>query len=209
MSNPVLACAAALAGLLALPAAATPAPDEERATNAARSALSATVNEVLSVLRDSKVDTDGKLDRLQQITDRRFNFSRMSKLVLGRNRKKLSPEQEVEFEREFRRHLTQTYGHRIEGFAGEQIEIGEARLERNGEVTVKTRLVGGQADGLMVDYRLRERDGRWEIIDVIIEGVSLVQNFRAQIQEIVSTQGADQVIAVLRDKNAGSGSGLD
>ncbi len=198
-----------LGALLAAPHAAAAMPEGDgTATAAAKAGLSQAIDEVLLVLRNSNSDTNGKLDRLQEITDRRFNFPRMSKLVLGRNRRKLSDEQQVEFEREFRRHLTVTYGQRIESFAGEEIEIGAARLERNGEVTVKTKLVGGSADGILIDYRLREREGSWQIIDVIIEGVSLVQNFRAQIQEIVSSKGADQLIVVLREKNnPGGGTG--
>ncbi len=198
-----------LGTLLAAPHGAAAMPEGDgTATAAAKAGLSLAIDEVLLVLRNSNSDTDGKLDRLQEITDRRFNFPRMSKLVLGRNRRKLSDEQQVEFEREFRRHLTATYGQRIESFAGEEIEIGAARLERNGEVTVKTKLVGGSADGILIDYRLREREGSWQITDVIIEGVSLVQNFRAQIQEIVSSKGADQLIVVLREKNnPGGGTG--
>ena len=192
--------------LLAGAVAAAPVENPDQATAAARSTLSDTVDEVLGVLRDAD-GTDAKLVRLEAITDRRFDFPRMTKLVLGRNRKKLSEEQQVEFQHEFKRHLTITYGNRIEGFAGEQIEIGEARLERNGDVTVKTKLVGGAADGLLVDYRMRESEGSWGIIDVVIEGVSLVQNFRAQIQDIVSSKGADQLIVELRTKNQGSASG--
>ena len=195
--------------LLAGAVAAAPVADPEQATAAARSALSETVDEVLELLREPDTDTDAKLVRLEEITDRRFDFSRMTKLVLGRNRKKLSEEQQVEFQHEFKRHLTITYGRRIEGFAEEQIEIGAARLERNGDVTVKTKVVGGSANGVLVDYRLRESEGSWGIIDVVIEGVSLVQNFRAQIQDIVSSKGADQLIVELRGKNESSGSGSD
>ena len=191
-----------LGALLATPGgAAARAEGDGTATAAAKAALSQAIDEVLLVLRDTNSDSNGKLVRLQEITDRRFNFPRMSKLVLGRNRRKLSDEQQLEFEHEFRRHLTITYGQRIESFGGEEIEIGAARLERNGEATVKTKLVGGSADDVLIDYRLREREGSWQIIDIIIEGVSLVQNFRAQIQEIVSSKGADQLIVVLREKN--------
>ncbi len=197
--------------LLAGAVAAAPVADSEQATAAAKSALSDTVDEVLEVLRNPDPDADSKLVRLEEVTDRRFDFPRMTKLVLGRNRKKLSEAQQVEFQQEFKRHLTITYGHRIEGFADENIEIGAARLERNGDVTVKTSIVGGAADGVRVNYRLRESDGSWGIIDVVIEGISLVQNFRAQIQDIVSSKGADQLIAELRAKNESSrgGTGSD
>ncbi len=194
------------AALLALvfTASAIAAPteaDESSATAAARMTLSATVDEGFEVLRGGGTNTDARITELQEITDRRFNFSRMTKLVLGRNRKKLSEEQQLEFEQEFKRLLTVTYGGYIEKIADEKVEIGASRLERNGEVTVKTKIVGSSVDNLLVDYRMRENDGTWAIIDVIIEGISLVQNYRTQVQEIVSAEGPERLIVVLREKN--------
>jgi len=53
-----------------------------------------------------------------------------------------------------------------------------------------------------VDYRLRKVDGQWKIIDVVIERVSLVANFRSQLQDVVTTKGADEMLRMLREKNA-------
>ena len=58
-----------------------------------------------------------------------------------------------------------------------------------------------EAGGVTVDYRLRAKSGPWRVIDVFIEGVSVVQNFRSQVQEIVANKGADQLISILREKN--------
>jgi phospholipid transport system substrate-binding protein len=179
------------------------APSRARATpeSEAREAVQSAVDEVLAVLRTGSLDQDEKLDRLVEVAEDLFDFSRVSKLVLGRNRARLSDEQQREFESEFKRHLTLTYGRRIESFSNEEVTVGDGRLERNAEVTVKTRVVGGKADDTAVDYRMRNTGGRWLIIDVIIENVSLVQNFRQQIQEIVSSKGPEHLISTLRSKN--------
>ena len=58
------------------------------------------------------------------------------------------------------------------------------------------------AEPIEVDYRLRSRDGTWRIIDVIIEGVSLVSNFRSQFQGIVANEGPARLLDLLREKNA-------
>jgi len=125
-------------------------------------------------------------------------------LVLGKNRKELSPEQLEQFKLEFKQSLSNTYGKRLDRYtANEKIEMGEARLESNKDVTVKTRVVGGAAgDGVQIDYRLREVEGGgWLIIDVIPAGVSLIQNFRSQVQEIVTQKGVGQLIQTLHEKN--------
>jgi phospholipid transport system substrate-binding protein len=164
--------------------------------------VSSTIDRVLEVLDSDGLTTQERIDRIEVIVEDRFDFRLISRLVLGRNWKKLNPVQRDEFTREFRQHLSQTYGRRLETYSGEQIALGDTREESNGDVTVKTRIVGGSVDGATVDYRLRRRDEGWFVIDIVIEGVSLLQNFRSQIQEIVSTKGTAGLIETLREKNA-------
>ena len=79
--------------------------------------------------------------------------------------------------------------------------IGD-RAEARDDWTVKTKIVRPNAEDILVDYRLRKEDGEWRVIDVIIEGVSLVANFRSQFQEIISRDGAAKLIELLHEKNA-------
>ena len=164
--------------------------------------LRSTIDEVLAALGDESLSREQRLDRVQKIAEVRFDFDRMSRLVLARNWRKLSEEQRGEFLVEFKRHLSLTYGRGFEQFSDERIEIESQRTESNGDVTIKTRVVGGSADDTKIDYRMRARGGSWYVIDVIIEAVSLVSNFRSQIQEIISQKGPEHLIQTLRDKNA-------
>ena len=167
----------------------------------ARTVMKQSIDQVLAALREPGLSHEERLRRVEKVAEARFDFKRMSKLVLARNRKKLSAEQQDEFLVEFQKHLTMTYGRRLGEFSNETIEMGDARTESNGDVTVKTIVRGGAADGVLIDYRMRARDDSWYVIDVIIEGISLISNFRSQVQEIVSTKGANQLIDVLREKN--------
>jgi phospholipid transport system substrate-binding protein len=172
--------------------------------DSARVFMSQTVDLVLATLDDKSLVGEARLAKLETIALERFDFPRMSLLVLGKNRTRLSPEQLTEFQEEFKQSLANTYGKRIDRYtSNEKIEMGEARLEPNKDVTVKTKVIGGAAgDGVSIDYRLRATDsGGWLIIDVIPAGVSLVQNFRAQVQEIVTQKGVGQLIQTLREKN--------
>ncbi len=182
------------------------APGLARAADpgAARATVAQTVDEVLAVLAQGKLDTDARIHKLEAIADQRFAWSTMAKLVLARNWSKLSEAQRVEFQTEFRRHLRLSYGKKIETYSGETIEVGEARAEANGDATVTTTVRGGRLEGTRIDYRMRAQGSEWQVIDVIIEGVSLISNFRTQIQEIVSTRGVDQLIQELRAKGPGA-----
>ena len=119
-----------------------------------------------------------------------------------------SPEQREEFVEQFKIQLSKNYGSRITRYEQEQVEILDHRLERNGDVTVRTRIDGGAADGIEVDYRLRrkdrKKDGPWMVIDVIIEGVSLVSSYRSQFAEVLGHEDPSELLKQLREKNAAS-----
>jgi phospholipid transport system substrate-binding protein len=201
MTKPFRSSALALA-LIALVAA--PQARAEARVESARAFMKTTVDDVLAILDDKSLSGQPRLKKLEDIALQRFDFPRMALLVLGKNRKDLTPEQLEQFKHEFKQSLSNTYGKRLDRYtANEKIEMGDARLEPNKDVTVKTRVVGGAAgDGVQIDYRLREIEGGgWLIIDVIPAGVSLIQNFRSQVQEIVTQKGVGQLIETLHEKN--------
>ena len=69
-------------------------------------------------------------------------------------------------------------------------------------MTVFSTVADGEYAGVQLDYRLRQRDGRWRVIDVVIEGISLVANFRSQFREVLSRKGPEALIRQLYKKNA-------
>lgn len=159
--------------------------------------------QVVAVLKDSQLDSAQKRKRIEDIAYGAIDFPTLSKLVLARNWAKFSPEQRATFEQEFRTHLSVTYGRNIDNYRNEKVQILGERQESRGDVTVQTKILrGGGIEDVVVDYRLRQRDGQWRIIDVIIEGVSLVSNFRSQFQDIVANGGPDRLLTLLREKNA-------
>jgi len=179
---------------MALPVRAAP--------DAARGVIEKAMNEVITVLEDKKLPQAQRQKRIEDIAYARFDFDRMSRLVLAKNYKQLDDAQRDAFAQEFKKHLSLTYGRRVESYSNESVQVGEARAEKNGDVSVKTKVLGGQAaDGIAIEYRMRENSGEWKVIDVIIEGVSLIANFRSQIQDIIRNEGIEQLITKLRQKN--------
>lgn len=189
-----------MALLLPLAAAAAPASDTDR--DAAKAAVDATVDSVMAVLNDEALPIGQKRSAIEAIAYERFDFTTISKLVLARNWRRMTPAQRQEFEQEFKRHLSVTYGDSLDRYGDETVEITDSRAERNGDVTVRSRILG-EGDPLAVDYRMRSHNGSWYVIDVIVEGVSLLSNFRSQTQEIISAEGPEGLIQKLREKNEG------
>jgi phospholipid transport system substrate-binding protein len=194
-----VALGVALAALGALPLAALAATESEAL---ARAVVSETVDEVLAVLRDKAIPAEDRIRSIETIVYGRFDLQVMSRLVLARNWKRFSEQQQAEYVAEFKRYLTNSYGSRIERYDQQTVEITGAREEPRGDVVVQTKIIGGEFEGALVDYRLRSQNGEWRVIDVVIEGISMVSNYRDQFKSIVSSGGPDLLIEKLREKNA-------
>lgn len=187
--------------LIALAAVAALAPATARADDAA-AVVERTTSGVIAVLVDQKLSTPEKRKRVEDVVLASVDFETLSKLVLARNWSKFSEPQRGEFMSLFKNHLSMTYGRNVESYKNEKVQITGSRAEAGGDATVKTKIVrGGGSNDILVDYRLRQRDGTWKIIDVVIEGVSLVSNFRSQFQDVVASGGPERLLALLREKN--------
>ncbi len=160
-------------------------------------------SQVIPILQDKSLSSDQKRERIEQIAYVAMDFDTLSKLVLARNWSKFSPEQRTAFTNEFKRHLSVTYGRNVDNYKNEKVTILGERPEARGDMTVHTKILrGGGIEDILVDYRLRQTNGQWKIIDVIVEGVSLVSNFRSQFQDIVANGGPDRLLTLLKEKNA-------
>jgi len=168
----------------------------------ARAVIAETVEQVLAVLRDKSTPTEDRIRSLEQIVYGRFDLYVMSRLVLARNWKRFSETQKAEYVEEFKRYLTNSYGSRIERYDQQEVNIIGEREEPRGDVVIQTKIVGGEFEGALVDYRLRKENGDWRVIDVVIEGISMVSNYRDQFKSIVSSGGPELLLEKLREKNA-------
>ena len=99
--------------------------------------------------------------------------------------------------------LANNYRSRFDSYSGESVDLLGDRAEPRGDVTVRTRLVGGDNDGVNIDYRLRQTDGRWLVIDIVVEGISIVSNYRDQFKAVLSGGNSpDDLLEKMRHKNA-------
>ena len=167
-----------------------------------RDVIEKTVGDVLVVLKDHELSKVERRTRVQEIAYTRFDFGTMSRLVLARNWNLFSGAQQAEFEREFKTFLARSYGSRLDAYDQQEVQIVGEEPETRGDVTIRTRVLGGDFEGAAIDYRLRDRDGEWRVIDVVIEGISLVANYRDQFKVVLSRGGPDALLRELREKNA-------
>ncbi len=170
-----------------------------------------TTREVLGALEEHRDEIQGDPRAVYRyVADLvlpRFDFELMSRFVLGRHWQNASAEQQQRFVEEFRRLLVRTYGTSLSEYSGQEVEFPAARTEGQGKrVSVPTEVVQDKGPNIPVDYKLyRNESGTWKVFDVVIDGVSLVQNYRSSFGTEVSRNGLDALIERLAKRNAERG----
>ncbi len=157
------------------------------------------VNRVLEVLRDNALSKAAKTEKLESIYKEMFDESELSRRTLAANWKKLNPAQQQEFIGLFRQVLEKAYIDKILSYTNEKIEIGKARMQSDTLAEVPTTVVRAQGN-IPINYRLIRKDDAWKVYDVVIENVSLVQNYRSQFNSILAKNTPDQLLGILRQK---------
>jgi phospholipid transport system substrate-binding protein len=141
---------------------------------------------------------------VDQIIEPQVDFDRVSMLILGKYWKTATPEQKVQFKKEFRMLLVRTYTTAFTEYADWKIRY--LPLEMNPgdkKAMVRTEILQSGAQPVAVNYRMLEEHGKWKVYDVLIEGISLLQNYRSSFtDEIARTGSLDQLITHLSERNS-------
>ena len=149
--------------------------------------VQATVNGILAILRDKQLDWYSKQTSIEAIIDRQFDFQTISQSVLATNWQKATPEERKRFVEFFSQYLQHTYTEKMMQYSNEYVRYGAEKVSGR-RATVETYIVTGKTD-IPVTYKLRLNEGKWFAYDVVIEGVSLVRNYRDTYAVIVKSEG--------------------
>jgi phospholipid transport system substrate-binding protein len=169
----------------------------------AMDALQGNVNRVLEVLRDPKLKTEAaretKRERLRKLAENMFDEIELARRVLARNWNDFSVPQRQEFVQLFRQILEGAYMDRILDYSDERIVFEREVPLRENQVEIRTRVIMPSKD-VPILYRMINKEGTWRIYDVIVENVSLVQNYRTQFNEILARNPPEHLLDTLRKK---------
>lgn len=162
----------------------------------------ATLDTVFHILDDQQLKGPGQLSHrrrlLEEVIGERFDYEEMSKRTLAAHWKPLTQSERQEFVQLFKTFLSDQYAARIEGYAGERVVyLSERTID--GYAEVRTRLVSDKLDFPM-DYRMTNKDGTWYAYDVIVDGVSLVMNYRSQFTKIIAESSFQELLRRLRER---------
>ncbi|MFM1892553.1 MAG: hypothetical protein RLZ44_1630 [Pseudomonadota bacterium] len=165
-----------------------------------------TADQVLEQVTEHKEkltkDPSGIYALVESLVLPHFDFMRMSQSALGRYWRDASDDQRQRLAREFQELLVRTYAVALLNYSGQKIEYMPVRLQPDAQdVTIPTRVAAAGGPPVPINYRLA-RDGElWKVYDVVIDGVSMVSNYRSSFANEVRRAGIDGLIQQLADRN--------
>jgi phospholipid transport system substrate-binding protein len=192
-----------LLGMAATAAACLLLTMQAAAGGQATDQLKATIDEMIRVLSDKELKKPDRAEErrkvLEKIIGERFSYEEMSKRALGAQWNKLDDAKRKEFVSLFQRHLSNAYAGKIEGYKGEQVHFLNERLE-DPYAEVRSKIVTEKVE-IPLDYRLVNKSGDWRVYDVVVDGVSLVNNYRGQFSRIIRSSSYEDLVERLRKKS--------
>ena len=163
--------------------------------------LRSSVDQMVKVLDDPALKADSRAqDRRAAIRKEAqvvFDFGETAKRALGRHWQGLSEKDRQEFTGLFTDLIERAYISKIERYSGERIAYAGESVE-GGLATVRTRFVTKQGTEIPVDYRMQQRGDRWLVYDVMVEGVSLINNYRTQFDKIIQTSSYAELVRKMK-----------
>lgn len=166
-----------------------------------------TAEKMLSALENRRAEIDRRPQLINELVDSilapHFDFEQMTRLAVGRDWRNASPEQQQALTDSFRNLLVRTYAKSILKYSGQDIVYESARPgTRSGTVVVPTEVRAPGSAPIPIEYFMLERGSSWNVYDVVIDGVSMISNYRSQFRSTIASSGIDGLIEQLRAKTA-------
>lgn len=162
-----------------------------------------TVDNVLDILRDKELKKPAKTKErrtaIRKLINERFDFEEMAKRSLALHWRKRTAEERKEFVPLFMDLLERSYIKKIENYTDEKILYVAEKIE-GGYSDVGTKVITKRNVEIPMEYRLLKKDGKWEVYDVVIEGVSLINNYRTQFNKIIRADSYEELVKRMKNK---------
>jgi phospholipid transport system substrate-binding protein len=164
-------------------------------------------DEVLAVIKADKDVAAGNQQKVVALAEQKvlpnFDFTRMTRLAVGRNWSQASDAQKEALTKEFRTMLVRTYSSSLTAYRNQTIEVKPVKMSPNDkETTVRTQVLQQGGPPIPIDYAMEKTDSGWKVYDVVIDGASLVTTYRGSFNDQIQKGGIDGLLKTLQERNA-------
>lgn len=165
-------------------------------------------DEVLAIVKADKDLQGGNSRKIAELAEAKvlphFDFTRMTRLAVGRSWQQANDAQKEQLVKEFRTLLVRTYSTSLSAYRNQTIEVKPLKMgPADKEATVRTAVIQQGGPQIPIDYAMEKTDSGWKVYDVVIDGASLVTTYRGTFNDQVQRGGIDGLIKSLADRNAG------
>lgn len=160
--------------------------------------VKAGITDILSILQNTNLSREQKWQEIGRVIDSGFDFRSMSQSVLATNWQTASTEEKRQFVEYFSQYLEDTYRNKIESYTNQHVNYLNETV-RGERAVVDTVIVTDQTQ-IPVTYKMKKNDGQWFAYDVVIEGVSLVNNYRSTFTAIIRSEGMEGLLTDLEGR---------
>ena len=188
-----------IAFLIGLSVAASLAHYSVAAAGAPSEQIQSAIERVTTILKDPKLPAEVKKKELREAIYPRFDFTEMAKRSLGNHWPRRSPEEQRDFVKLFRDLLEDAYMSSLDSYQGEKVVIGNEKRD-NDFAEVDTKIITKKGEEFSVNYKLRQAGTDWKIYDVVIENISLVNNYRSQFNRVIAQSSFDELFRKMKDR---------
>ncbi len=157
----------------------------------------------ITILASEGSTPEGRKAQFRDLLNEGFAVNIIGRFVLGRYWRAATPEERDEYLVLFRDFVLDIYSQRLDGYAGENFEIIESIVIDKRDTMVSTEIRGAEGPAIRVDYRVRSHEGTNKIVDILVEGISLVVTQRAEFASVIKREGFEGLLARLREYSAG------
>lgn len=165
--------------------------------------INATTDKVIEILKDKEMmkpqKTTERRKAIRKVVSEVFDFEEMAKRSLAVHWQKRTPQERKEFVTLFSDLLERSYIKKIESYSDERIDYLEEKIEGD-TALVKSKITTKRNLEVPIDYRLLKRDNKWVVYDVIIEGVSLINNYRNQFNRVIRQHSYEELVRRMKNK---------
>lgn len=167
--------------------------------------LKATTDKVLAILSDPALKAPNKArerrDLILKTVDERFDWEEMARRSLGRHWPQRTPEEKRDFIPLFRELLERVYMNKVDGYSWNKILYEHEQIDGH-YAFVRIKIFTSKDQAIQVEYRTWKKGEQWLVYDFSVEGVSLINNYRTQFNEIISKSSFAELVKRLREKSA-------
>jgi phospholipid transport system substrate-binding protein len=157
-------------------------------------------NEAIAVLRDRQGSLDEREKRFRAVLKDNFAMAKIGRFAVGKFWRKMNTDQRQQYQQLFEKWILKTYSIRFGGYSDETVNVLKTIKAGQTDVLVRTKINSSSGRALKVDWRVRNFKGHFKIIDVLIEGVSMLVTQKAEFGAVLRQRGIDGLIEILRSQ---------